>query len=454
MGRRQPKQRQDHRNAAEGPKKMVLQLYTPHDGQAQVHACTARFRAVVCGRRWGKSLLGVNELAAYSWEHPELPSWWVAPTYNQAAKGFTVCCDQLDAAIESRRQAPGQMSIVWKSGGRSRFVSTERYENLRGEGVGLMILDEAAFMPRSAWEQVLRPMLTDTMGRALFATTPKGKNWLYGIYKRGVEVDSDGNKVYPDYESFSFPTVTSPYIAESEVEEAHLTLPADVFNQEYLAEFLDEAAGVFYGIQDCIFGELYEPNAAGVATHGHRYVIGWDIAKHTDFSVITAIDLDTMRDGIPTPHVCYFERFNQLRYDLQMDRVAFVSAMYGGAPVLLDSTGIGDPIYDSLSSRMPPVPVFPYVLGNSASKVRLIQNLSVSIQSKAISYPKIPILISELESYQYTITPAGSFSYSAPEGEHDDTVISLALAAWIAQHQTWMPPARFVVEDNEIISPI
>ena len=167
-------------------RELVLELYTPQDWQREVHLCPARFRVVVCGRRAGKSYAGVNELAKYSWENPELPSWWVAPTYGQAAKGFTVCLDKFESAIKSKRMASGQMSITWSSGGKSRFVSTERYENLRGEGVGLMVLDEAAFMPRAAWEQVLRPMLTDTMGRALFATTPRGKNWLYGLYKRQI----------------------------------------------------------------------------------------------------------------------------------------------------------------------------------------------------------------------------------------------------------------------------
>jgi phage FluMu gp28-like protein len=427
-------------------RKLLLELYTPQDWQMEVHQCGARFRCVVCGRRAGKSFCGVNEIAAYSWEHTEYPSWWVAPTYGQAEKGFTVCTQKFESAIKSKTQAQGRMTITWKSGGKTVFNSAERYENLRGEGVGLMVLDEAAFMARAAWEQVLRPMLSDTGGRALFTTTPKGKNWVYGIFQRGEDPDQ------PDYASFKVPTVTSIYVPDSEVEEARNTLPADVFAQEYLADFLDEAAGVFHGVAACVYGDLYEPsNAASVV--GHRYALGVDLAKHSDFTVITVMDIDALRDGVVTPHVCGFTRMNTLSWDLQMDMIAQQSALYGGAPVLIDSTGIGDPIHDFLRAKG--VPCYPYLL-TGTRKQQLIQNLSMSIQTKGVSFPQIPVLTQELSMYQYQISPSGSFTYGAPDNEHDDTVISLALATWASQHYPGQGTPRFIVEEDpreDMISP-
>jgi len=427
-------------------RKLMLELYTPQDWQLEVHQCPARFRCVVCGRRAGKSYAGVNEIAAYSWENTEYPSWWVAPTYGQAEKGFTVCTQKFESAIKSKTQAQGRMTITWKSGGKTVFQSAERYENLRGEGVGLMVLDEAAFMARAAWEQVLRPMLSDTMGRALFTTTPKGKNWVYGIYQRGEDPEQT------DYASFKVPTSTSIYVPDSEVEEARSTLPADVFAQEYLADFLDEAAGVFHGVEACVFGELYEPGVTPDRL-GHRYALGVDLAKHTDFTVLVVIDVDATRDGVVVPHVCGFQRLNTLDWQLQMDLIAQTSALYGGAPVLLDSTGIGDPIHDFLRAKG--VPVFPYLLVGQR-KVQLIQNLSVTMQMKSVSFPDIPVLRQELSSYQYTISPSGGFVYSAPDGDHDDTVIALALAVWAAQHPVTNMSQRFIVETDpreDMISP-
>ena len=427
-------------------RKLMLELYTPQEWQLAVHQCTARFRCVVCGRRAGKTYSGVNEIAAYSWEHTEYPSWWVAPTYGQAEKGFNVCNQKFSSAIKSKTQAQGRMSITWKSGGLTMFQSAERYENLRGEGVGLMVLDEAAFMARDAWEQVLRPMLSDTNGRALFTTTPKGKNWVYGIYQRGEDPEQT------DYASFKVPTSESIYVPNSEVEEARNTLPADVFAQEYLADFLSEAAGVFHGVEACIYGELYEPsNKASVL--GHRYAIGVDLAKHSDFTVLSVLDVDALRDGIVTPHLCGFQRLNTLDWSLQLDLIAQTSALYGNAPVLVDSTGIGDPIHDFLRAKG--VPVFPYLLSGQR-KSQLIQNLSVSFQTKAISFPKIPVMLSEIQMYEYSISPSGGFVYSAPQGEHDDCVISLALGVWASQHYPSSGVQRFTVDEDpleDMISP-
>lgn len=447
MARRYPAPPEARAKKTPSARKLMLELYTPQDWQMEVHQCPARFRCVVCGRRAGKSYCGVNEIASYSWEHTEYPSWWVAPTYGQAEKGFTVCLQKFESAIKSKTQAQGRMTITWASGGKTVFQSAERYENLRGEGVGLMVLDEAAFMARAAWEQVLRPMLSDTNGRALFTTTPKGKNWVYGIFQRG----EDPNQ--PDYASFKVPTVTSIYVPDSEVDEARATLPADVFAQEYLADFLDEAAGVFHGVDACVHGEIYEPKPAGSGHTPHRYAIGLDLAKHTDFTVIIVIDIDATRDGQVVPHVCGFQRLNTLDWQVQMDLIKQTSALYN-APVLLDSTGIGDPIHDVLRSQG--VPVFPYLLLGQR-KSQLIQNLSVTIQTKGVSFPDITVLRQELASYQYTISPSGSFVYSAPDGDHDDTVIALGLAVWAAQHYPSQGTPRFIVEEDpldDMISPI
>jgi len=424
-----------------------LKLYAPHDGQKKLHMSPARFRIACAGRRWGKTIGCVNELIKYSWEHPELPGWWVAPTYGQAVKAFTTATDNFGSAIKQKRAAQGQMQIVLHSGGRVRFLSAERYENLRGEGVGFMVVDEAAFVSRAAWQEVLRPMLSDTMGRAILISTPKGRNWFYEMWLRGEDPEE------VEYESFWFPTISSPYVADSEVEEARRTLPADVFAQEYEAAFLSQAAGVFHSIEDCIYGEYEDP------LPDHRYAIGWDIAKHSDFSVISVMDTDHLRiftdekgnvHQIPTPHLVQFDRFNTLSYALQIDRVEAVAKKYG-AYVLMDATGLGDPIYDTLQARG--VPVYPYHM-STARKTTIIQNLAVALETKGITFPANRILEHELNAYMYEITPAGTIRYSAPEGDHDDSVVSLALAVWAAQHPVWLAEPKVVWEPEESISPI
>lgn len=420
-----------------------LRLFTPHEGQLRLAQDPARFRCVACGRRWGKTFFAANALAKYGWENSEYPGWWTAPTYGQAVKGFELITSNFGPAIKSKRASQGQMSVTFHSGGRLRFVSTERYENLRGEGVGFMVLDEAAFMARDAWEQVLRPMLSDTGGRALFLSTPKGRNWFYEVWMRGWNHDD------PDYSSYHYPTSSSPYIPAREVEEARRTLPADVFAQEYEAEFLSEAAGVFHNVRGCIYDTNEDTGWPFPDTpqKGHRYVHGWDVAKHTDFSVITTIDTDAQ----PKPRVVDWTRFNDIRYDTQMDMLARVVGKWGGY-VLMDTTGLGDPIYDSLIGRGVPVVGYHFT---SSTKQQIIQNLAVDLQHGDIQYPDIPVLVNELETYAYEIGPTGNIRYSAPEGMHDDCVISLALADWANRHPVWNQNAILSVSDDDwSISPI
>ena len=405
-----------------------LILYHPHPAQERLHACPARFRFAACGRRFGKTLAAVNELAKYSWENAESPSWWVAPTYKQSRRPFALMLDKFRDVIDSYKQSE-EMSISWKSGGRSEFVSAEKWDNLRGEGVGFMVLDEAAFISKVAWEQALRPMLSDTMGRALAIGTPNGRGgFFYEGWVRGNDADE------PDFQSFQFPTSASPYISDEEIAEVARTLPEDVFAQEYEANFLSDAAGVFRNVRACIGGALEPPSPAG------RYVIGADLARKRDFTVLTVIDTVRMC-------VVAWERFNELSWKMQMERIVSLARRYW-APILMDSTGLGDPIVDGVRSQGIVVEEFSF---NNARKQQLVENLAVAIEHERIHFPKIDVLISELESFRYEMTRTRLVRYSAPEGFHDDAAISLALALWQAERGS-RAPTLLVWDSEEIIS--
>jgi hypothetical protein len=395
-----------------------IKLYTPHSGQLPLHQSQARFRIATCGRRWGKTYACINELVKFGWENPNTISWWVAPTYKQSRIAFRILTSNFKAAIASSTKNP--MEIYWKSGGITQFNSADQPDNLRGEGVSFMVVDEAAMIPEEVWTEVLRPTLSDRQGRAIIVSTPKGMNWFHALWVRGQDPE------FPAYESWQFPTSSNPYILPEEIKEVQETLPSDAFRQEYLAEFLEDGAGVFRGIKQCIQGQLEEPKPGG------EYVIGWDVAKHADFSVMICLD-------IKRNHVVAFDRFNQVDYSLQLNRLETMAKKYK-AYVLMDSTGVGDPLLEQVRQRG--IAVDGYSFTNT-SKQQLIQNLAVMIERQEISYPDISVLIHELMIYQYEITKAGNVRYNAPDGYHDDAVIALALAAWVAKNRI-EPRIRFL----------
>jgi hypothetical protein len=294
------------------------------------------------------------------------------------------------------------------------FLSADNADAIRGYGFRGLVVDEAAMIPADVWHYVLRPTIAQTLGWAVLASTPKGRNWFYDLFARGLD------PAEKDYASFSFPSSASPFFPPEEWEEARRTLPEDVFRQEYMAEFLEDSAGVFRGVDACTVPDLDK------SVESHRnVVVGCDVAKHTDWTVLVAMDAQTGR--------CFaLERFNQLDWPVQKDRIVAFSRRWGGR-VILDATGVGDPVHDELKRALPDIEAVVLTLG---SKVDLVLRLAVAIAQRQVSWPRggdWDTLVSELKRYEYDIGPSGRVSYRAPSGHCDDCVVALALA----NHGRW-----------------
>jgi hypothetical protein len=413
------------------PPPYTLHGYQPHPGQLELHSSTARFRVAACGRQWGKTISAANEIAKFCWEHPAGMAWWVSPTYGQSAKAFEMIVTGFKDALASKVSSQGHMAVRWQSGGRTEFKSAERWDNLRGETLGFCVLDEAAFMAPEVWEKVIGPMFITTAGRVLFCGTPQGKNWFYALWTHGDDAE------YPEWQSFRFPSRSSPYAKLHEIERARRTLPSDAFAQEYEADFLDEAAGVFRNVDACADGEIGPP------VEGHTNVIGWDIAKTSDFSVWTVLDADTMQ-------VIAWKRITRVAYSDQLAILAGLARAYD-AYTLMDWTGVGDPVLDFSHAANIVTDGYKF---SWQGKQKLIEHLAVQMEQHNIHYPPIPELLHELHAFRYEMLPSGIVHYSAPQGMHDDCVMSLALAAWAATHNNLGPQTIVMEDEDNLISPV
>ncbi len=148
---------------------------------------------------------------------------------------------------------------------------------------------------------------------------------------------------------------------------------------------------------------------------------GWDLAKKQDYTV--GIGLDA------SGYVCRFERLQGIPWDKIIDHIILAT---NGAPALVDSTGLGDPVVDLLRKKATSFEGYHFTPG---SKQKLMEGLSVAIQSQTIHFPP-GIITQELEQYEYVYTRTGC-RYSAPEGYNDDAVCALALAQ---MHRTTNAP--------------
>lgn len=403
--------------------------FVPHDGgQEEAFMSEARFKILCNGRRWGKSLYAAVEVINYLFRENKRV-WVVGPTYDLSRKVFR----EIYRYVRPRRKiwypyghcsdSKSEMRILTNWGTEILGKSADNPDSLIGEGLDLLIIDEAARIKESIWDENLRPTLTDRQGKAIIISTPKGRNWFYHLWTRGKDPQ------FPLYKAWQHPTSDNPHISPEEIEEARMTLPDRAFRQEYLAEFLEDTGGVFRNVRRLIRGTLRNPRP------GERFFIGVDLAKYMDFTVITVLD--------ERGDLVYFDRFNQIDWNLQKDRIRYISKRYPGK-VVLDSTGVGDPIYDELRRDGLNVEGFRFT---ASSKEQLVNNLSMLIEQAKLHYEDIPELINELEIFEYQMTPSRNFKMSAPEGYHDDCVISLALAAW-GLHSLFSKPAFFTRSDK------
>ncbi|WP_439946499.1 terminase large subunit domain-containing protein [Streptomyces sp. BBFR109] len=278
------------------------------------------------------------------------------------------------------------------------FGSAERPEMMEGFGYDYAVINEGGivFKKPSLWENTLYPMIKHAIVRII--GTPKGKNTFESLYHR--------------YKHYSFNCYDSPFWTEQEIQNAKETMTEEAFRQEMLADFIEGAGAVFRRINDNIAGKLLDG-----PVEGRRYVLGADLAKHSDFTVIFIADADSRQ-------IVYHERFNQIDWGLQKARIINAYQKFGCTSGVIDATGVGDAVFDDLQNAGLNLEGFKFT---STTKQELVSNLSVAMDNGNISYPHIPELIDELEIFAYEQRANGNFIYSAPEGFHDDEVMALGL---------------------------
>ena len=246
---------------------LTLTLPRLHEGgQRQIKDCTARYIVIDAGRRWGKTRLGVALCTEAGLSGKR--AWWVGPDYPTATVGWRPLL-HLAAQIPGTVPRLTDRMVHYPGGGWVQVKSADRPESLRGEGLDLVVIDETAHIPKflEAWQQSLRPALSDRQGKAIFISTPRGFNHFWELYKEAERLDG--------WASFQHPTWDNPYIAESEIEDAKKLLPSLVFRQEYGAEFVQLAGALFQR-------EWF--NVIEKAPEGIRYVRFWDLAASTKTS--------------------------------------------------------------------------------------------------------------------------------------------------------------------------
>lgn len=343
--------------------------------------------------------------------------WYMFPRYNDAKS--TIWMDPFmsqlipDGIIKKKNEQ--DLVFYMKNGSYIQLKGADDPDALRGPNPVGVAFDEFATMKPNAW-YFIEPVLRINNGWAWFPTTPKGRNHAFEFFQRG-QVPS------PEWKSWILKASTSGIVDPNQLKESKAGMSEGLFNQEYECEFLQGEGSVFRGVTQIVYDDEGQPLIHPKRPEdGKRYVIGADLAKLHDFTVLTVYDTSTNEQ-------VYQDRFQSLEWPFQKKKIAELSDFYNGARVILDATGLGDPIADDLLRAN--VPVEPFKITETTKK-ELIEKLSIWIEQRKIKMLPIEETLKEFTDFTYKLGESGKVHYGAPSGEgfFDDIVLSHALAVY------------------------
>lgn len=367
---------------------------------------------IVWNRRSGKDKTCFNYMIKKSLEKVGTYFYFL-PTYKQAKR---VIWDNIDNdGLKMLEHIPKELivstnatelKIELRNGSIIQLIAADEFKS---SGVGTnpigVVFSEYSISSPEAWKFVA-PILAVNGGWAIFNFTPRGMNHAFALlnqYKNNplwfVEILTNNE---------------TQVLQGEALEEERNNNPQEIFEQEYYCKFIEGAGQFFKNITPNLIEEETEFNPT------HRYQVGVDLAKYNDWTVITIIDMNTFR-------VLKQDRFNQIDWVLQKAKIEAIYHKYGKPLIYIDSTGVGDPIYEDLARRGIRIEGYKFT---EQSRKDLLNNLAIKLEQNKIKIPENEILKSELQSFHYEIGDTGRVKLVVPEGLHDDTVFSLALAVW------------------------
>ena len=382
---------------------LTLTLPKPHAAQARIIQEARRFNVVNCGRRFGKTRLGIDR--AITPDVIPYPEGWFSPTYKDMLEVWR----EMDAILKpiTRRRNIQERRIENIAGGVIEFWSLDNPDAGRGRKYKRLIVDEAAQVANllDIWHMTLRPTLADYEGDAWFFSTPRGRNGFWKMYQYGQD------EALSNWRSWQMPTTSNPYIADAEIEAMRLEMPEARFRQEIMAQFVDETGGVFRHV-----ARSATATAQDALADGHSYVFGVDWAQQHDFTVIAVMD-------VTTQELVHLDRFNQVDYTVQRGRLAALAERFKPSTIIAETNSIGLPVIEQLLRDGLPVQGF---TTTNATKTQIIDSLAVAFERSEIRILDDAVLIGELQAYEMKRSKTGLRTFNAPSGMHDDTVMALA----------------------------
>lgn len=373
----------------------------PHPKQLEIIDSKARYKVLMCGRRFGKTT--VSQILALD---KFLNGKEIAIVTPEHRGGQKFARDILKKIPSSEHQGlqftfnKSDYRMTNKFGGAIDFYSAVNIGNIRGNAYHYIIIDEAAKIGdlETAWNEDISGCLVDYEGEALIISTPRGRDYFNALYEMGLD-ESPKN----EFKSWRYTTYDNPHIKRSEINKIQRRLSKAQFNQEYMALPMVNAENPFERIEENTIKTLFDTPTV---------VFGIDLATSKDWSVVTGLDIDG--------NMTYFHRFRKSWPETHIELMKLPKNILK----VIDNTGVGSGVVSRLAEEMPNVRPFNF---NKESKLKLMWQLIGDIANDKLKFNEATA--KELGSFERKKNATtGNLRFEAIRGHHDDCVMALAMA--------------------------
>lgn len=351
-----------------------------------------------------------------SWFNKWILSFWalqsknekigfVTPTTKLSKLFFKELCISFEPYIKIANKS--DLYIEFITGSNCQFFSAESEDSIRGFQFTRLIIDEAAFMKPDLFDNILRPTVLIQGKTVVLCSTP---NFADGFFHQHYQLGNDTS--YPAYRSKRITIYDNPFVNSDEIDTIKQTIPDRIFRKEYLSEFIDGDGAVFSNYKNCI----------GTGRLTGKYFAAIDWAKQNDYTVVTIIN--------DLKEVVKIHRFTGVDYTVQVKMVIEILNKWKPIVTLSEENNIGQVINELLKDQYKGK-IKQVTLDNSFKR-KMIEGLIVAFETKGIVIPDDQDLLNELSYFTCIYnTQTQSVKYTAPNGLHDDMVISLAYAYYL-----------------------
>ncbi len=389
-----------------------ITMKRPHNATQRQLITSPDNVVIFAGRRWGKTDGMVQRIFYWMHKRPGGLWWWVGLSWRSASmkrawREVTAVSRKVLAALglpEREYINRSRFEVTIPGLGEIWFRTADNPSSLAGEGVHGVVMDEFSLMQEIVWTEYVQATLLDFDGWAAFGGVPKGPNWAGQLWRMAAQ--------QPGWLQLHATSYDGPMVRAESLEAIKATVPEWLFNQEYMAQIVSGEGMVFRNVMACA-----KSQGLDAPVNGRQYAAGVDVADANDYTVISVFDVADRRE-------VYKDRFRRVGYDTLEDRLHAVYSRFRLSSMTVEDNSIGQPVIDHLRGRG--MPVIPFHTSH-ATKAPLIQALQSAFEHQEINILPDDVTINELSAYEAKKTASG-YSYSAPAGMHDDTVMALAIA--------------------------